>query len=125
MNVVLDHIFIVTKNLPNMVQFFEHSLGLKKGKRPPLNFRGAWMWNDHQPLIHLSERHPADQTQGTGVIDHIAFNGSDYDAFIGRLKQHHIQYFESLVPADNIQQVFVDGPEGLRIEVQFESSNSK
>ncbi len=131
---ILNHILIYTVDIDAMVLFFEHSLNLKKGYRPPFNFAGAWLYNGDEPIIHLSERNTPNKgvsdyldsknstsESGTGIIDHIAFSGSNYLELIKRLKFHKIKYFERSVPATGEEQVFVEGPEGLRIEIQFSS----
>lgn len=56
------------------------------------------------------------------MIDHIAFSGSDYPTLIARLQHHHLDYFERTVPLTSEHQVFVEGPEGLRVEIQFENN---
>ena len=129
---IIDHILLKTKNLAKMVEFFEQVLDIKKGSRPDFKFPGAWLWKDNRPLVHLSEidddnneqhqylPHQSLQvSEGTGVIDHIAFSGENYEAFIVRLKRYHIEYVERVVPLTNEQQVFIQGPENLNVEVQF------
>ncbi len=56
------------------------------------------------------------------MVDHIAFSGSDYPELIERLKRHQLDYFERSVPLTGEHQVFISGPEGIRIEVQFKSN---
>ena len=132
MKLEIDHILIRTTDLDAMIRFFEQTLTLKKGKRPPFTFTGAWLWADDKPLIHLSEADPVDQGQldylggkkinsdsGTGIIDHVAFSGQDYNKLIERLQQHQISFFERTLPLTGEHQVFIEGPEGLRVEVQF------
>ena len=135
MSITINHILIRPLDLEGMIRFFEQALGLKNGHRPPFPFPGAWLWSNDAPLIHLSEGNPADDSQteylgnqatvphaGTGMIDHIAFSGSDYPELIERLKRHQLDYFERSVPLTGEHQVFVSGPEGIRIEVQFKSN---
>jgi lactoylglutathione lyase len=135
MNIAINHILLRTHDLEEMGQFFEQSLDLKKGYRPPFNFPGSWLWSDDKPLIHLTELNPADTEQsdhlggqrtipntGMGTVDHIAFSGSDYPRLIARLKHHHLDYFERAVPLTGEHQVFVEGPEEVRVEIQFDSN---
>ena len=132
MEFTINHILINTKDMAAMIRFFEQSLGLENGKRPPFAFTGAWLWSKDTPIIHLVDTNPADQGDtsylkskksvegcGTGIIDHIAFSGQDYSSLKARLKRHQLKYFERTVPLTREHQLFVDGPEGLRIEVQF------
>ena len=92
MKLEINHILIRTTDLDAMISFFEQVLELKNGKRPPFSFAGAWLWADDKPLVHLSEADPVDKGQldylggkkmnndsGTGIIDHVAFSGQDYN----------------------------------------------
>jgi lactoylglutathione lyase len=132
MKLEINHILIRTTDLDAMIGFFEQVLELKNGKRPPFAFTGAWLWADDKPLVHLSEANPVNQGQldylggkkmnsdsGTGIIDHVAFSGQDYNKLIERLQQYQISFFERTVPLTGEHQVFIEGPEGLRVEVQF------
>jgi lactoylglutathione lyase len=102
MKLEINHILIRTTDLDAMISFFEQVLELKNGKRPPFSFAGAWLWADDKPLVHLSEADPVDKGQldylggkkmnndsGTGIIDHVAFSGQDYNKLIERL--HYFQ----------------------------------
>jgi len=132
MKLEINHILIRTTDLDVMICFFEQVLELKNGKRPPFAFTGAWLWSDDKPLVHLSEANPVNQGQldylggkktnsdsGTGIIDHVAFSGQDYNKLIERLQQYQKSFFERTVPLTGEHQVFIEGPEGLRVEVQF------
>lgn len=137
MKLEMDHILIRTANVDGMIGFFEKALALNNGSRPPFPFPGAWLWSDDRPLVHLSKADPIVERQwnysgagkktlpqsGTGIIDHIAFSGADYPALIERLQHHRINYFETTVPSTAIRQVFIEGPEGLRVEIQFTSGH--
>jgi lactoylglutathione lyase len=138
MNIVINHFLIRTSDLKEMIHFFENILGLHQGNRPAFGFPGAWLYSDKKPLIHLSENSSSDNLAdkkqadylgrshnsthfSTGIIDHIAFSGVDYSDLKDRLKQYKMKYFERSIPLTGEHQVFVDGPEGLRVEIQFES----
>ena len=141
MSSLLNHILIHTSDFAKTSLFFKQTLNLKNGHRPPFGFPGAWLYSDDKPIIHLSETPSANKkkdkeqdnqqtdylgnqenssNRGMGIIDHIAFNGSDYPALMGRLKHHNLDYFERSIPLTGEHQVFVDGPDGIRIEIQFE-----
>ncbi len=138
MNIAINHILLRTSDLEGMIQFFEQALELKNGYRPSFPFSGAWLWSDDKPLIHLSEEKPDDEGQldylgdkkfasdqkemGTGIIDHIAFSGNDYQNLIKRLRHYQLTYFERSIPLTGEYQVFVEGPEGVRVEIQFENN---
>jgi lactoylglutathione lyase len=137
MKIEINHVLLRTADIEGMIQFFEQSLNLENGYRPPFNFPGAWLWGDDKPLIHLSKISLVDNEQSdylgsqkvaseinTGTIDHIAFSGSDYHELMERLKHYKMDYFERTLPLTGEYQVFVEGPEGLRIEIQFDQQQT-
>jgi lactoylglutathione lyase len=134
MNIEINHVLVRTRHLKNMIHFLIRTVGLEEGFRPPFNFPGAWLYSDDKPLIHLVEINPDDKGQsdylgsqtavseiGMGAVDHIAFSGCNYPHLIKRLKQQKIKYFERIVPLTNEHQLFVEGPDGLRIELLFKT----
>ncbi len=134
MNIEINHVLVRTRHLKNMIHFLIQTVGLEEGFRPPFNFPGAWLYSDDKPLIHLVEINPDDKGQsdylgsqtavsesGMGAVDHIAFSGCNYPHLIKRLKQQKFKYFERIVPLTNEHQVFVEGPDGLRIELLFKT----
>lgn len=112
----LDHILICTADLAAMQQFFEQTICLERGERPPFSFDGAWLYSEGKPIIHLA----ASGSHGTdGAIDHIAFTGDNYPDLIKRLTTTGLDYVEHNIPDSKGHQVFVKGPEGITLEIQF------
>jgi catechol 2,3-dioxygenase-like lactoylglutathione lyase family enzyme len=126
----LDHVTLRTDDLEGTKAFFTNVLGLSVGKRPAFKFPGYWLYSNGRPLVHLvtasPERsyvpgHAEDDAieGGTGAVDHIAFGGDDYDALIGRLKSRNLEYTARTQTGTGIRQVFVAGPHGLVVEIDF------
>jgi catechol 2,3-dioxygenase-like lactoylglutathione lyase family enzyme len=137
MSIEINHVLVRTHDLENMTAFLIQVLGLKKGFRPPFNFIGDWLYSDDKPLIHLVEVAADDESLsdylggktsssdiGMGAVDHIAFTGVDYSGLLNRLQQQHIKYYERTIPLTNEHQVFVDGPDGLKLEILFNLDKS-
>ncbi len=125
----LNHLLLQTRDMSAITDFFTEVIGLEHGFRPPFPFKGAWLYGGKEALIHLVET-PLDSTaqteylglntdEGPGLVDHIAFQGANYKNFIDLLRQHGIEYYERTVPLTQEHQVFVQGPEGLKIEMLF------
>jgi lactoylglutathione lyase len=112
----LDHVLICTPEVRVMEEFFFPVLELEKGPRPPFSFPGTWLYSRDRPIIHLAET--ADRGTG-GVVDHIAFSGDNYQTLMARLERAGLGYYEHTVPGSGEYQVFVDGPCGITIEIQF------
>ena len=137
MSIEINHILVRTTDLDDMSRFLIQVVGLEKGFRPPFNFSGVWLYGDDKPLVHLVEINPDDKGlsdylgsktstsyMSRGVVDHIAFNGVDYHALIERFEQQHIEYVERTIPSTNEHQVFVEGPDNLKVEFLFSANKS-
>jgi lactoylglutathione lyase len=126
----INHVLIRTKNLEVMSDFFVKIVGLEVGFRPPFSFEGAWLYSENKPCIHLSLMDETDEEQlkylkrnaseGMGIIDHIAFQGADYDDLIRRLSTQGVHYSNREIPLTKERQVFIEGPEELIVEMLFD-----
>lgn len=58
-----------------------------------------------------------DQPGGSGPVDHIAFSASDYNELIARLQTNEIPAVRNTVPGGGPRQLFIDDPNGVRIEI--------
>ena len=116
----LDHLTIRTRDVARSVQFYRRVLGLTPGYRPAFpGFPGAWLYCDARPVVHLllDER----SVQASGCVDHIAFAGADLPGFRKKLAELGIAYRE-IPPAGDVvrHQVFVEDPNGVAVEVNFD-----
>lgn len=114
----LDHYTILTKDVAASVGFYETVLGLKDGERPPFAFPGAWLYIDDHPVLHLIHRDEV-AGEGTGPFDHVAFRCGDYASIKARLEENGVDYEERTVPRLEMKQIFLAGPEGVRVELNF------
>ena len=136
MSISLNHILLRAGNIQVMSQFLIQTLGLTNGFRPPFDFPGIWLYSEDQPLIHIVEMAAKNDglsdylgeqktiSGAMGVIDHVALTGTHYFELLSRLKQQQIQYYERTVPLSNEHQVFVEGPDNLRLELLFNADKS-
>ena len=124
----LDHVLILARDLNLTASFLRAAAGLADGPRPAFPFAGHWLYAGGRPLIHLAgAADPANagylgapQTCGSAV-DHIAFSGAGRDGLVARLTQQGIAFFEREVPETGERQIFVPGPDGLKLEFLFPS----
>jgi catechol 2,3-dioxygenase-like lactoylglutathione lyase family enzyme len=127
----INHILVLARNVDAMHRFFIDAIGLDDGPRPPFPFPGHWCYSEWQPLIHIaSAQGGSGQDEwlgesgpmGSGVVDHIAFTGDDFQSLRERLSCLGILASIRQVPLEGLIQVFVPGPEGIKIEIQFPQS---
>ena len=114
----LDHYNVYCKDLDRTVQFYERYIGLRSGDRPNFNFPGAWLYAGDKAVLHLVSE-SGRQAQGSGAIDHIAFNCRDLPATVDRLKADKIKFDMRKVPGRPLQQVFIHDPDGVMLELNF------
>lgn len=120
----LDHVNLVTANLPVMEDWYERILGMKKGDRPPFSVGGAWMYLDGFPIVHLvessKERHTVEPK-----IEHFAITGTGMKDFLALLKENGIDYRIGDVPEFPVVQVNIHDPDGNHIHLDFHSDEAE
>ena len=138
MALTLNHYSIRTTDVDASRDFYAHVLGLTVGPRPDFPFPGVWMYRgDHAdmnnavvhiigidqkktPGLHdyLGER-PEAGLQGTGAIDHIAFNADNLGAMLAHLNTHATPFRERTVPGIGLHQLFLHDPQGVMVELNY------
>ncbi len=130
----LDHCSIRTLDLAASRKFYVDVLGMEVGERPDFPFPGAWLYLEGHAAIHLVGVDPDDSgglveylggavdpepLNGGGSLDHIAFRATDAASMLRRLKENNIPYRERQVPNMDLKQIFVEDPNGIRIELNY------
>ncbi len=113
----IDHYNVVTTDAAASAKFYVDVLGLQIGDRPPFKFPGAWVYAGDQPVLHLVEK--TEIPDGTGRVDHVAFRCTGYGEIVERLKAAGVEYMERVVPKINLTQLFLESPDGLKLELTF------
>jgi len=113
----IDHYNVVTTDAAASAKFYVDVLGLRIGDRPPFKFPGAWVYAGDQPVLHLVEK--AQIPEGTGRVDHVAFRCTGYGEIKQRLDAAGVDYMERVVPKINLTQIFLESPDGLKLELTF------
>jgi len=128
----LDHYSIRTTDLAATERFYADVLGFTVGPRPTFPFPGVWLYQDKIAVVHVVGIDPNDtaglkdylgdkdmNAKGTGTIDHVAFVGSDVDTMRDRFRAAGVPFRDRLVPSLNLEQVFLEDPNGVTIELNF------
>ena len=112
-----DHVNIRPRDMEAMRDFLVAVLGLQVGERPPFAFPGYWLYAGETAVIHLQ---PPKEGTGPGepLINHIAFGPFDYEAKLAEVEAGGWPLRLSRIPGTSIRQIFVTGPEGIRVELQ-------
>jgi catechol 2,3-dioxygenase-like lactoylglutathione lyase family enzyme len=120
----LDHFNIRTRDLAATVNFYENIMGLEKGARPNFAFPGAWMYSEGKAVVHIVDISKTDEAQkpDSGVVHHVAFASRGFDSMQGRLKSKGMPYDARQVPGGDLWQIFVNDPNGVMIELNYEAA---
>ena len=125
----IQHLLVLTDDIDGTRDFYRDVLGLDEGDRPPLEFPGYWLYAQGVPCVHVADREiynahartmglaPSSGTHGSGVVDHVAFNASDYDEVTQRLERHGVSAVKNTVPGIAMRQLSITDPNGVRIEI--------
>ena len=124
---VLDHFNIRTRKLTDTVRFYESVLGLEKGPRPDFAFPGAWMYSEGKAVVHLVDISATDEPQkpDSGVVHHVAFVSTGFDGMSQRLKSRGMPFEARQVPGGELWQIFVNDPNGVMIELNYEAAKEQ
>ena len=124
---VLDHFNIRPRKLNDTVRFYESVLGLEKGPRPNFAFPGAWMYSEGKAVVHLVDISATDEPQkpDSGVVHHVAFVSTGFDGMSQRLKSRGMPFDARQVPGGELWQIFVNDPNGVMIELNFEAAKEQ
>ena len=116
----LDHVNINTADAPATLDFYCGVLGLvdDRSRRPDFDFPGAWLFVGDRAVIHLNF---VDAEPGTAAnaIDHIAFECAGYDSTRSALDERGLEYRASERPDDELFQLFLVDPNGVKVELNF------
>jgi catechol 2,3-dioxygenase-like lactoylglutathione lyase family enzyme len=125
----IEHVLVLAADMDVSRDFYRDAIGLTVGPRPPLAFPGHWLYAGDVAVIHVAARGPyaehaatlgaevSRSADGRGPIDHVALAADDHDEVLGRLDALGLAYLQNEIPGVGIRQVFVEDPDGVRVEI--------
>lgn len=121
----MNHFTITAENREATLGFYCGLLGLKDGHRPDLGFPGAWLYAEGNPqaVLHIYWDRPMPSAR-TGVIDHMAFTASDLKAVKARFDAAGLKYDLRQQAGAGTWQLFSFDPNGARVELDFDRSET-
>ena len=125
---VLDHFNIRTRKLADTVRFYQDILGLTKGDRPNFAFPGAWMYSEGKAVVHLVDISPTQEPQkpDSGVVHHVAFASRGFCRHEAAASSPRAwSSMSRQVPGGDLWQIFVNDPNGVMIELNYEAAKEQ
>jgi catechol 2,3-dioxygenase-like lactoylglutathione lyase family enzyme len=125
----LDHVNIITEDLPATAAFYADLLGLEARNGPPPSRREdvVWMHDDSgRPILHLNRVGAFDPLQRnakpeatSGAVHHVALRCEGHADTLERVKARGLKHAENDVSSINLKQIFVEDPNGVMLELNF------
>jgi catechol 2,3-dioxygenase-like lactoylglutathione lyase family enzyme len=121
----LNHFTITAEDRAKTLDFYCGLLGLVEGPRPDLGFPGAWLYppGAGQAVLHIYWDRPMPRER-TGVIDHMAFTASNLKAVTARFDERGVAYELRRQAGAGTWQLFASDPNGAKVELDFDPSES-
>jgi len=128
----IEHVLVLSDDVDATRDFYCDVVGLEVGERPALEFGGYWLYAGSTPVVHIADRrayaaHAAglgmsvpESDPGIGPVDHVAFVATDYDAVIDRVERNGVASVR-LAGVGRPRQVFIEDPNGVRVEINVRS----
>ncbi len=124
MIVGMNHFTITAEDERKTLDFYIGLLGLTVGHRPELGFPGAWLYaGGPQAVLHIYFERPMPATR-TGVIDHLAFSATGLKAVKERFDAADIAYDLRRQAGAGTWQLFSTDPNGAKVELDFDPSET-
>ena len=121
----MNHFTITAEDRDKTLDFYCNLLGLVEGHRPDLGFPGAWLYppGGEQAVLHIYWDRPMPSLR-TGVIDHMAFTSSDLKAVKTRIDVRGLTYRLQQQAGAGTWQLFINDPNGAKVELDFDPSET-
>ena len=138
----IQHILIHSDDPDATARWFEENIGLRRGDNPDFKVPVISMYVGDVHAIHIApfpdaagdtgrfqERYlggrKSEARWGSGVIDHVAFGCTGLADMVDRLDSHDASYLKRQAGEGALFQLFIDGPNGIRVELNFDAAEAK
>ncbi|MGH7001958.1 MAG: VOC family protein [Stellaceae bacterium] len=133
----LEHFLIQSPDIDATRDWYVKVLGMRDGPHPDFGFQVHWLYIGDVPVLHMTQggtdvtkdrlRYLGQQsqaTEGTGVIDHIAFRATGLETMIAHFKKLGVAYKERQVDDQALYQLFLFDPNGIKVELNFDAAEA-
>lgn len=134
----LEHFLIQTADLEATRDWYVQTLGFREGPHPDFKFPVVWLYLGEQDVIHLTQGgkqvsenrkqylgQQSEATQGSGVIDHMAFRCTGLREMMQHLKDRGVAFRTRQVDDQGLYQLFLLDPNGVKIELNYANAEAR
>src|SRR5512146_1845087 len=134
----IEHVLIQTADMAATRDWYVRVLGFRVGPNPDFKFPVCWLYLGDQDVIHVTEGgaqvsdnrrryvgQESSATQGSGVIDHVAFRCSGLAQTLEHLISLGVPFKRRQVNDQGLYQRFLFDPNGVKVELNFANSEAR
>jgi catechol 2,3-dioxygenase-like lactoylglutathione lyase family enzyme len=134
----MEHFLLQCVDIEATKDWYVNVLGMKVGPAPDFKFPVYWLYVGDRDVLHITQGgaqvsenrkryvgQESQATEGSGVIDHVAFRATDLEGMIAHLKGNGIAFKERQVNDQGLYQLFLFDPNGVKVELNFHAAEAK
>ena len=134
----LEHFLIQTADLKATRDWYVNVLGFREGPHPDFKFPVVWLYLGDKDVVHLTEGgknvsanrkaylgQQSEATQGSGVIDHMAFRCTGLRDMMEHLRDRKVEFRQRMVSDQGLFQLFLFDPNGVKVELNFSNAETQ
>lgn len=134
----LEHFLIQTADLKATRDWYVDMLGFREGPHPDFKFPVVWLYLGDKDVVHLTEGgknvsanrkaylgQQSEATQGSGVIDHMAFRCTGLRSMMEHLRDKKVEFRQRMVSDQGLFQLFLFDPNGVKVELNFSNAETQ
>lgn len=134
----LEHFLIQTADMKKTRDWYVEVLGMREGYSPDFKFPVCWLYIGERDVLHIAEGggnvsanrmqylgQQSDATEGSGVIDHVAFRASGLRDMLVHLQRMKVDFKTRRVSDQGLFQLFMFDPNGVKVELNFAAAEAE
>lgn len=134
----LEHFLIQTADMKKTRDWYVEVLGMREGYTPDFKFPVCWLYIGERDVLHIAEGgknvssnrmqylgQQSDATEGSGVIDHVAFRASGLRDMLVHLQRMKVDFKTRRVSDQGLFQLFMFDPNGVKVELNFAAAEAE
>ena len=134
----IEHFLVQAESIEKTRDWYVRVLGLRVGPNPDFKFPVCWLYLGDKDVVHVTEGgaqvsenrrkyvgQESQATQGTGVLDHIAFRAAGLRDMLEHLRALGVAFKQRRVNDQGLYQLFMYDPNGVKIELNFPGAEAE
>jgi catechol 2,3-dioxygenase-like lactoylglutathione lyase family enzyme len=133
----IEHFLVQTESIEKTRDWYVRVLGMRVGPNPDFKFPVCWLYLSDKDVVHITEGgakvsenrkkyvgQESQATQGTGVLDHIAFRATGLAKMLEHLRAEKVDFKQRQVNDQGLYQLFMVDPNGIKIELNYANAEA-